>query len=84
MKAQSNSSYSQEANKELEAWSVLTGRPLPMPAAQIAFMESCGFVVDLVTGEFWMPEDRAPAAVQWNSREPWRKTRYVVLDGGDK
>ena len=45
---------------ELVEWSQTTGRPLPMPAGWIASLEAAGHVVDLITGEWWIPEP-APA-----------------------
>jgi hypothetical protein len=43
---------------ELEAWSQETGLPLPMPAAEIVYLEDQGMLVDLETGAvFENPEE---------------------------
>jgi hypothetical protein len=45
-----NTAERQDIIAELLDWAVITGRPLPYPAATIAEYEARGLVVDLVDG----------------------------------
>lgn len=42
---------------DLRLWAILTGRQLPYSPEQIALLEQVGAVVDLLTGEIFVPEE---------------------------